>query len=190
MFQYLEEEKRSISTLGAKSDVFWQDTLSIKPPFGRYNPFEKPSRSFDRSRSRHRLFGKSSHPFCGSRSIDHLLGESSHCLSFATLYLSATKGISASGLWHITTATHTMPSFYKLSIKHPSDTSSIKYPFSTTRNHGLVFTTTNLLRPSFTNAKHSLPTNENQQLKLLFLTLEQQLLGRRAQSLILSEKLH
>ena len=32
----------------------------------------------------------------------------------------------------------------------------------------------------FTNAKHSLPTNEKQQLKLLFSMLEQQLAGHRA----------
>ena len=56
-------------------------------------------------------------------------------LSFAMLYLLVTKGISTSGLWHITTATHTIPSFCKLSIEQPSDTSSIKYPFGSTRNH-------------------------------------------------------
>ena len=75
------------------------------------------------------------------------------------------------------------------SIKHPSDTSSIKHscgtssvkhPCGTTRTHGLNFTTENLRWPNFTNAKHSLPANENQQLKFLFLALEQQLLGRQA----------
>ena len=114
-------------------------------------------------------------------SIDRLLEESSHCLCFAMLYLSATtKGMSTSGLWHIRTATHTMSSFCKPSVKHPFDTSSIKHSFGTTRNHGLDFTTVNLLRPNFTNANHSLLTNEKQQLKFLFLTLEQQLPGRRA----------
>ena len=101
------------------------------------------------------------------------------------LYLSATKGIPTSGLWRITTATHTIPSFCKLRIEHPFYKSSIKHPFGTTRNHGLDCTTANLLRPNFTNAKYSLPTNENQQFKLLFLTLEQQLPGRRAQSSIM-----
>ena len=68
-------------------------------------------------------------------SIDRLLEESSHCLCFAMLYLSATtKGMSTSGLWHITTAT-TMPSFCKQSIEQPSDTSSIKHPFGSTGNH-------------------------------------------------------
>ena len=51
----------------------------------------------------------------------------------------------------------------------------LKQFFGTTRNHGLDFTTANFLRPNFTTAKHSLPTNEKQQHNLLFLTLEQQL---------------
>ena len=70
------------------------------------------------------------------------------------------------------------------SIRPLFDTSGIKHPFGTTRNHGLDFTTANLLWPNFTNSKHSLLTNENQQLKLLFSKLEQQLPGRRTQSLI------
>jgi len=95
---------------------------------------------------------------------------------------SATKGISTSGLWHITLATHTIPSFCKLSIKHPSDTSSIKHPFGATRNYGLHFTISNLLRPNLKHAKYILPTNKNLHLKLLFLALEQQQPGRRAYS--------
>ena len=57
-------------------------------------------------------------------------------------------------------------------LSHPFYKSSIKHPFGITRKHGLDFMTANLLRPIFTNAKHSLPTNENQQLKLLCLALE------------------
>ena len=60
-FCFSRKERQRISSLGAKSDVFWQDISSIKLPFGRYNPFGKSSRPFDRSRSR--LFLKTKSPF-------------------------------------------------------------------------------------------------------------------------------
>ena len=92
MFQYLEEEKHSKSTFGAKSDTFWHDTSSIK---------------------------------------------------------------------------------------HPLDKTRTKHPFDTTRNHGLDFTTANLLQPNFTIEKYSLPRNKNQHLKLPYLALDRQQPGCR-----------
>ena len=124
---------------------------------------------------------------------------------------STRHGDSTPGLWHNTMANHATPDICKLlradaylreekhrkssfgaksdtfwqdtsNIKHSFDTRSIKHPFDATRNHGLNFTTANLLQPNFTIAKHSLPRNKNQYLKLLFLALERQQPGRRVYS--------
>ena len=65
------------------------------------------------------------------------------------------------------------------SVKYPFAKTSIKHPFGAARNHGLNFTTENILRSNFTIEKHSLPRDINQHLRLPFLALERQQPGRR-----------
>ena len=92
----------------------------------------------------------------------------------ADIYLKEEKhskssfGAKSDTFWHDTS-----------SIKHPLDKTRTKHPFDTTRNHGLDFTTANLLQPNFTIEKYSLPRNKNQHLKLPYLALDRQQPGCR-----------